>query len=117
MLVLDQLYASIPDCRCRGLCIDSCGPVPFTAEERDRVPASPIDLVQWSPFLDKFMPEPDAEGRCHFLVAGLCSIYEHRPMVCRLYGSAPGLPCSHGCAPTMTPAQEMDVMARYLGAR
>lgn len=28
---------------------------------------------------------PDAEGRCPMLVRGSCSIYEHRPRICRTY--------------------------------
>jgi Fe-S-cluster containining protein len=30
---------------------------------------------------------------------GRCSIYEHRPLICRLYGVAEGLECHAGCVP------------------
>lgn len=37
-------------------------------------------------------------GKCPFIQAGKCLIYEHRPIICRLFGAAsePNFTCSHG---------------------
>jgi hypothetical protein len=40
--------------------------------------------------------EPNGTS-CELLVDGRCSIYQDRPLICRLYGVAEGLPCPHGC--------------------
>jgi Fe-S-cluster containining protein len=28
-----------------------------------------------------------------------CTVYEARPLICRVYGAAEGLRCPHGCTP------------------
>jgi Fe-S-cluster containining protein len=37
----------------------------------------------------------DKNGVCPFLKKGQCSIYAHRPQVCRDYGNIPELPCQY----------------------
>lgn len=44
---------------------------------------------------------------------GRCGIYEHRPMICRLFGAVQDLQCGHGCIPAggfMEPARSMEIM-------
>lgn len=36
---------------------------------------------------------------CTHLKGGRCSIYEHRPLICRLFGATTDLRCGHGCRP------------------
>jgi len=50
---------------------------------------------------------------------GRCDVYEDRPIMCRIFGTAPAnqkLRCPHGCAPMnpLTPDQARDIMARYI---
>ncbi len=35
----------------------------------------------------------------HLTNEGRCAIYEHRPLVCRLYGAVKRMKCPHGCKP------------------
>jgi Fe-S-cluster containining protein len=43
----------------------------------------------------------DLSQDCPYLEDGRCSVYDVRPLVCRLWGlvDAPGLRCEHGCMP------------------
>lgn len=38
-------------------------------------------------------------GTCPYLTDGRCSIYDARPMICRMWGVARTMPCPHGCEP------------------
>jgi hypothetical protein len=90
---LEQLYAQLPRLACRGLCGDSC------AEHVDAGPLERRRISQRGVDLDA----PTADGACpalsHALGAGFCSVYEVRPMACRLWGVAASMPCPHGCLP------------------
>lgn len=44
-------------------------------------------------------PGVDAGGMCVYLVDGRCSVYQNRPLICRMYGAVESLPCPHGCKP------------------
>lgn len=95
---LAELYAEVPDAGCKGLCVDACGPLPMTVLEARRLRRAgypiPHDDIATSRVLlgePYSCPALDAEGRC--------SVYELRPLVCRLYGAAERLECEHGCRP------------------
>lgn len=48
----------------------------------------------------KWVPlKTDADMVCLKLVEGLCSVYEDRPMLCRLWGLVEGMKCQWGCVP------------------
>lgn len=36
---------------------------------------------------------------CPALVDGRCSVYDDRPMICRLYGTVEVMRCPYGCVP------------------
>ncbi len=36
---------------------------------------------------------------CTFLGPNGCTVYDERPLICRLYGTVPSLPCPHGQRP------------------
>lgn len=42
---------------------------------------------------------PADNDRCPLLVDGRCSVYNARPMICRLFGAVEGMICKHGCKP------------------
>lgn len=103
---LDAIYAKLPSVVCKGLCHDSCGLIPLAKAERDaiaehtgrRVKTIPNVLVDLhSSHL--LMRPADESMQCRYLKKGRCSIYKVRPMICRLYGVAEGMPCPHGCSP------------------
>jgi Fe-S-cluster containining protein len=103
---LEQIYADVVDVECKGLCADACGPIGCTREEADRMrQASGFGLTV------------DATLTCGYLSKGRCSVYAVRPLVCRLYGAAAGLPCAFGCTPTITEQQAKDLIAEINASR
>lgn len=97
------LYRRIPTTSpCKPGCGDCCGPVPWTPAEWDRVKARvpPFLAVEpWASF-ESGQVAYTVQGttRCPFFVNG-CTVYEDRPFMCRLFGTAPDarLTCPHGC--------------------
>jgi len=86
---LKGLYDQVPDVGCKGLCAESCGSVAMAPVEQRRIAGYGVRLPLMAAFTDS----------CPALVAGRCSVYEVRPMVCRLWGAVEGMPCPYGCAP------------------
>ncbi len=76
---LYQIYAKVPKIACQGLCVESCGPIRMSKLEWQR------------------LGEPQAAMTCTLLVDGRCSKYADRPLICRLFGVVPEMPCPHGC--------------------
>ena len=89
---LDTAYATIPSSNCKGLCQECCGPVGMTRLEWDRI----IARVGKTP-----SPTPEQAKRleCPLLADGKCTVYDIRPLVCRLWGVEPSMPCPFGCEP------------------
>lgn len=88
-----RLYRSVPDVSCKGLCQESCGPIAMTRWEADRIEARTGEAVG--------VVDPDSL-RCPLLTDdGRCSVYDIRPLICRLYGAVDArlMRCPHGCRP------------------
>lgn len=83
------VYASLPKMQCRGLCQACCGPISMTALEGRR-----MDQAYGGP-----LPRVGNDATCPALKDGRCSIYEARPLICRLWGMTPDMPCPYGCKP------------------
>lgn len=86
---LDALYASLPRLDCQGYCHDSCGPIEMSVRERQRIvqrARKPIECSRGA-----LCSMLDEQRRC--------SVYEIRPMICRLWGLVRSLPCQYGCRP------------------
>lgn len=83
------------DCfTCGGKC---CGPLPlkiseFTKLEKRRPLKGDFRFIRLS---DGDMVIFTEERNCPYLKNGKCSIYEHRPKICREYGMSPKLPCGY----------------------
>lgn len=88
---LARIYARIPEVPCKGLCHEACGPIGMSFAE-----ARVIEDTTGAP-----LPAYDeARSCCPFLnEENRCGIYDQRPVLCRLYGAIPNLPCPHGCLP------------------
>lgn len=82
------IYARIPSIACRGLCHGSCGPVPATRAEIATIEAQSSHA--WGVTRD---------FTCTMLAGGRCSVYESRPLLCRLWGVVEKMACPHGCIP------------------
>lgn len=79
---LERLYASLPSIACKGLCSDCCGPIYVNSFEWER-----MGRPQWN----------KASLKCPVLVEKRCSVYEVRPLICRLWGLVDEMPCPWGC--------------------
>ena len=85
---LDRLYAELPALECQGKCAESCGPIVMSRVEWQRI----CEAVDGEP-----RGGPDLT--CPLLIADRCSVYDIRPMICRLWGMVEAMPCEWGCKP------------------
>jgi Fe-S-cluster containining protein len=86
---LRSLRAQIPSFECVPGCHDCCGPVTASSEEMARLPR-------------KTAAEQDAalaRFDCVHLGPQGCTVYDQRPLICRLFGTTPRLPCPNGRRP------------------
>lgn len=114
---LDAIYAKIPQVACKGLCHTSCGPVPFSQIERDRLPESDSVIPACKTQDAQMTLLPGVSLHCQFLTdENRCSIYNNRPFMCRLWGTTDTelLRCTYGCEPTLTAAQGLSLTAQYV---
>jgi Fe-S-cluster containining protein len=87
--VLDALRERIPTFRCVVGCHDCCGPVTASSLEVARLPVkTPAEHAAALESLD-----------CVYLGAHGCEVYGERPLICRLFGTTPNLPCPNGKRP------------------
>ena len=82
------LYRRLPKLECKGLCAESCGVVPLYPAEARRIAIATGKKV-----------DHDETLTCKLLENGRCTIYEHRPLLCRLFGMVKKMRCPHGCVP------------------
>lgn len=103
-VTLDEIYAAVPPMACRGLCVDSCDSQGVEEVETIRIELRHGVRVETH------------TGRCPALSPfGRCSVYADRPLVCRLWGAVPEMRCPHGCEPTLTSEQGLDLMRQLRG--
>lgn len=79
----------IPAFACTPGCHDCCGPVTASSEEMAHLPA----LSEQAHRLAL------AELNCPHLGESGCQVYSERPLICRLFGTTPRLPCPNGKRP------------------
>lgn len=101
---LEEIYAGLPALECKGLCARSCGPIYVGQRELAAMTAARPDLP-----VNREAPAPargvwtsfkvDRKLRCPALKFGRCTVYEVRPLICRLWGMAPEMRCMYGCEP------------------
>ena len=88
---MENIYQQIPDFGCSH-CHKCCGPIIwFKTEEilmQKYMKDNKIENVKWT--TEEFL---ENEMKCPFLKNDRCSIYQVRPIVCRLQGNIPDLPC------------------------
>ena len=103
---LDLVYARVPVLRCKGLCQDTCGPIPAAREEVRLMERAAGRAHGWQL----------ATGQCTLLDEGTgrCVCYRDRPLVCRAWGTVESSACPFGCEPDrwLTQQQFDDLQAR-----
>lgn len=103
-LALADVYARIPEVRCKGLCEDSCGPIAMSNEEDARLRGLGVTIP---PMTDAVAAVERGEDYwCPALTDGRCTVYDARPTICRLWGATTSMPCPHGCTPDDALSQE-----------
>jgi len=109
---LDSIYAQIPDFECKH-CHECSGPIVwFKPEEiiiRDYLKEHNMEYVKWS--IEEFVKH---KMQCPYQKNDRCSIYQVRPIVCRLQGNVPDLPCKHNNK--MMSKEQIDKVKRELDA-
>ena len=86
---IEALRARIPTFACIVGCHDCCGPVTASSEEMARLPVR-TEAEHASGLADLSCPHLGEHG---------CEVYGERPLICRLFGTTPGLPCPNGMRP------------------
>ena len=94
---LADVYDSIPEVPCKGLCQDSCGPIAMSIEEDARLRARGVEIPSMVDTVAAI--ERGEDYYCPALRNGRCSVYDERPTICRLWGATQSMPCPHGCTP------------------
>lgn len=88
---LENIYNRIPDFKCNH-CHKCCGPIIwFKIEEilmENYMKKNKIENVKFT--TEEFR---EHDMKCPFLKDDRCSIYKVRPIICRLQGNVPDLPC------------------------
>lgn len=85
---LEAIYADLPDVPCTGQCHTSCSYIGMSEAEHRRIKrAAGVEIEMYQ------SPCPALD------FAGRCSVYEIRPLICRIYGAHPRLRCPWGCKP------------------
>lgn len=107
---LERIYRAVPAVDCKGLCSESCGPIDMSDGERERIAAAGVRIPPPKELLDTIIDRGTSD--CPALVDGRCSVYEVRPLICRLWGAVESMPCPHGCE--ATPGLLMDAGAQSL---
>ncbi|MEX6500827.1 YkgJ family cysteine cluster protein [Pseudomonas zhanjiangensis] len=86
---IDHLRLQIPRFDCVPGCHDCCGPVTASSEEMARLPVKS----------DAEHEAALAQYNCVHLGPQGCEVYDQRPLICRLFGTTPSLPCPRGRGP------------------
>lgn len=93
-----MIYSEVSTIACKRLCQASCGPINAYDSER-----AIVERATGNPFPDPLTVLQSASLNCPHLndITGSCAIYQHRPLICRLWGvvDVEGMRCPHGCTP------------------
>ena len=105
LIQIQKQYERLPSFVCKADCNECCGPVPFTEAE-------------WALLTLEEQAKPLVSTKCQFATATGCSIYERRPLLCRLFGTVDDerTRCWHGCRPEklLNRQQGLTIMRHYL---
>lgn len=88
----------IPAFACTPGCHDCCGPVMTSTHEMSRLPVK-SDAEHDAALTDLSCPHLGSQG---------CQVYAERPLICRLFGTTPRLPCPNGNRPEEMVDPEID---------
>lgn len=114
---IGKIYAGLPTVQCQGLCFNSCGPIDMSDAERRRIEARGVEIPRSTAerrhlYQQNIIQIGDERLRCAALtVLNRCSVYDVRPLICRIWGVGRGeLACEHGCPVTGRRLKSLEVM-------
>lgn len=93
---LQDLYDRVPVIDCVGRCRTTCTVIEMSDRERTRIAEHGVTI----PPLTRSAVHTDPKPCAALGPLGQCTVYEIRPMICRLWGAVEDLPCVYGCQPT-----------------
>jgi len=93
----------IPSFDCEPDCHDCCGPVTTSSEEMAMLPRKS----------DKERDKALADYSCPYLGPKGCEVYFERPLICRLFGTTPSLPCPRHKKPDVMIDSEIEKQVHY----
>lgn len=105
---LHALYDDLPTINCKGHCWNSCGAIDASPAERQHIAELgveiPVFTEEWARSWQANEPSycPAFSLGAQGMGKPGCTVYERRPMICRLWGLSEDMPCPHGCEPTET---------------
>lgn len=109
---LQELYDMIPEFKCKKGCHECCGMISWLAIEEEPIrifmKEHNIKYVRWG--IDDYLQN---QLLCPYLKGDKCIIYEVRPLVCRLYGNSPDLPCPHAKEQKLSKQKTDIIMRKY----
>lgn len=96
---LDALYAEMPEIKCKGLCAESCGPIHMSRREHQRIRERGVTIMNQAEALNQYLTTGEYE--CAALKDERCTVYEVRPLICRMWGlvDIDSMRCPWGCVP------------------
>jgi Fe-S-cluster containining protein len=105
MTKLEKIYASLPKIECKQKCQEACSLIIITRAEKVNLtkelnhnPSIKIDKYHHALFDPAKIHEE--KPTCKMLdKCGNCSIYNIRPLICRLFGIVKKMQCPFGCIP------------------
>ncbi len=101
---LEKLYSLVPDIKCKGLCYGECTAIVMSELEGRLMTAA-----------GGAEPTLTADDACNYLTDDKrCSIYEARPLICRVFGTTPRLACPFGCVPEKWLTDDGVTMLKFL---
>ena len=86
--MIDEILTRLPRINCQRKCQEACGPILMSRLEWKRI-CHRVGHV----------PGPKPDLTCPLLKDGLCSVYDIRPAICRLWGLVKKMACPWGCEP------------------
>lgn len=89
---VEALWDIVPTINCKGLCQAACTGIGMSQREWNMLDAAGHGDIGYD----------ENTEHCNKLGAfGQCTIYELRPMICRVWGASEALPCPYGCTAVM----------------
>lgn len=106
---MQAIYDSLPTLKCKKKCWTACGPIHWSAIEDRRIMGATGGL--------RLTVNPNTLTCPYLTEKKLCGIYEHRPLLCRLWGlvDESRMRCPHGCKPKpryLTSEEGHELLAR-----